>query len=93
MNVAPRVSQYARLAVPAAVIAGLISSIGATEAAADQTTVQSLLDQGYAVAGVVHSERAGGGVYLVKGNSLMFCDVQETPASTIVATQYCKPVK
>ena len=35
----------------------------------------------------------GAGVFLQKGNALVFCDVAETPASPTVATKYCKPVK
>jgi hypothetical protein len=35
----------------------------------------------------------GGGVFLQKGNALVFCIVAETPTSPTVATKYCKPVK
>ena len=48
---------------------------------------------GYTVAGVNTSVAGGGGVYLQKGNALVFCDVAETPYSPTVATKYCKPVK
>ena len=61
--------------------------IGAT------TTVQSLMDGGYTVAGVTQTAGGGAGVFLQKGNALVFCDVAETPYSPTVATKYCKPVK
>ena len=56
-------------------------------------SVQSLLDAGYTIAGVTVPRVGGGGVYLQKGNALVFCFVSETPSSPTVATQYCKPVK
>jgi hypothetical protein len=55
-------------------------------------TVQSLMIDGYTVAGVVTSA-IGPGVFLQKANSLLVCFVAETPGSPTVATQYCKPVK
>jgi len=55
--------------------------------------VQSLMDDGYTVAAVTTSQSGGAGVFLQKGNALVFCDVAETPYSPTVATKYCKPVK
>jgi len=54
--------------------------------------VQSLMGDGYTVAGVVTSP-AGPGVFLQKGNALVVCFVAEKPGSASVDTQYCKPVK
>jgi hypothetical protein len=51
------------------------------------------MDGGYTVAGVTQLP-GGAGVFLQKGNALVFCDVAETtPTSPAVATKYCKPVK
>jgi hypothetical protein len=51
------------------------------------------MDGGYTVAGVTQLP-GGSGVFLQKGNALVFCDVAETtPTSPTVATKYCKPVK
>jgi hypothetical protein len=94
MNTVSRVMQYCRcLAASTVVIAGMLSAVGGVDAKADDTTVQSLLTQGYTVVGVVLSQQAGAGVFLVKADNLMFCDVAETPTSPTVATRYCKPVK
>jgi hypothetical protein len=54
--------------------------------------VQSLMSDGYMVAGVVTSP-AGPGVFLQKNNALVVCFVAEKPGSAAVDTQYCKPVK
>jgi hypothetical protein len=51
------------------------------------------MDDGYTVAGVTQLPGGGAGVFLEKGNALVFCDVAETPYSPTVATKYCKPVK
>jgi hypothetical protein len=59
---------------------------------AQEQTVAALLKDGFAVAGVVPSS-AGPGLFLHKGDKLMFCVVAETPSSTDVATRYCKPVR
>jgi hypothetical protein len=72
-------------------IALLLSASGIT-ASAQNITVQSLMNEGYTVAGVMTSP-AGPGVFLQKGNALLVCFVAEKPASPTVATQYCKPVK
>ena len=58
-----------------------------------QVSVQSLLNDGYTIAGITTSQAGGGLVYLQKGNTLMLCFVAEKPGSTAVETQYCKPVK
>jgi hypothetical protein len=61
-------------------------------ASAQNITVQSLINEGYTVAGVITSS-AGPGVFLQNGHALFVCFVAETPGSPTVATQYCKPVK
>jgi hypothetical protein len=94
MNAASRVMQRSRrLAASTVVTAGVLCAVGESDVKADDTTVQSLLTQGYTVVGVVLSQQAGAGVFLVKADSLMFCDIAETPTSPTVATRYCKPVK
>ena len=55
-------------------------------------SVQSLMGEGYTVAGVITSP-AGPGVFLQKGSALVVCFVAEKPGSAAVDTQYCKPVK
>ena len=55
--------------------------------------VESLMSDGYTVAGVTQLPGGGAGVFLQKGNALIFCDVAETPSSTAVFTKYCKPGK
>ena len=74
-------------------LAALTLSAAQTVASAETMTVQSLLDGGYTVAGVTTSRTGGAGVFLQKGNALVFCFAAETPTSPTVATQYCKPVK
>jgi hypothetical protein len=59
---------------------------------AQNMTVQSLLSEGYTVAGVISSP-AGPGVFLQSGRALLVCFVAEEPGSSTVATRYCKPVK
>jgi hypothetical protein len=54
---------------------------------------QSLMGDGYTVAGIVQSPAGGAGVFLQKGNALVFCYVTEKPGSASLDTQYCKPVK
>jgi lipoate-protein ligase A len=51
------------------------------------------MGEGYTVAGVNTSVTGGGGVYLQKGKTLVYCYVTEKPGSESVDTQYCKPVK
>jgi len=60
---------------------------------AQTMNVQSLMGDGYTVAGVTQPPGGGAGVFLQKGNALVFCFVVETPDSPTVATKYCKPVK
>ena len=59
---------------------------------AQPISVQSLMGEGYTVAGVITSP-AGPGVFLQKGSALVVCFVAEKPGSAAVDTQYCKPVK
>ena len=66
--------------------------LAATQTAVSAMNVQSLMGDGYTVAGVVTSP-AGPGVFLQKGNALIVCFVAEKPGSASVDTQYCKPVK
>jgi len=60
-------------------------------AAADKPTVAALVKDGYEIKGVIPSN-AGPGILLQKGDDLEMCFVAETPSSTDIATQYCKPV-
>jgi hypothetical protein len=64
-----------------------------TAASAQTMSVQSLMDDGYTLVGVTAPPAGGGGVWLRKGNALVFCFVTESPSSPTVATKYCKPVK
>ena len=73
-------------------IVALLLSAGQVTASAQNMTVQSLMNEGYTVAGVITSP-AGPGVFLQKSNALIVCFVAETPGSATVATRYCKPVK
>jgi len=66
---------------------GIIST-----AAAAETTVETLLADGYTVVAAVTSQ-IGPGVFLQKGKSLELCFVSETPSSPSVSTRYCKPVQ
>ena len=77
----------ARLALASALVA---SASGA--AIAQEPTVAALLKDGFVIAGVIPSS-AGPGLFLHKGERLMFCVVAETPSSADVATRYCKPVR
>lgn len=77
------------IALPAALALAALQ----TAASAQTMSVQSLIDDGYRVAGVTAPPAGGGGVFLRKGNALIFCFVTETPSSPTVATKYCKPVK
>ena len=64
-----------------------------TAVAAQTMTVQSLLDDGYTLAGVFSSRTGAAGLFLQKRNALIFCGVSETPTSATLSTQYCKPVR
>lgn len=59
--------------------------------AADKPTVASLVKDGYEIKGVMPSN-AGPGILLQKGEDVVMCFVAETPSSSDIATQYCKPV-
>jgi hypothetical protein len=74
-------------------LAVLMLTATQTAVLAQTMNVQSLMDDGYKVAGVTQLPGGGAGVFLQKGNALVFCDVAETPTSPTVATKYCKPVK
>lgn len=76
-----------------ALVAALALLVGQPAASAETMTVQSLLNDGYTIAGVATSAIGGATIYLQKGNALMFCYATETPSSPTLATQYCKPVK
>ena len=76
----------ARLGLTAALL-----TASASAALAQAQTVAALLKDGFAVTGVIPSQ-AGPGLFLAKGDKLMFCVVAETPSSKDVATRYCKPV-
>jgi hypothetical protein len=76
-----------------ALLAILVLTATQTAVSAQTMDVQSLMDDGYTVAGVTQLPGGGAGVFLQKGNALVFCDVAETPTSPTVATKYCKPVK
>jgi hypothetical protein len=71
---------------------GLLLVASQMNASAQTMSVQSLMNEGYTVAGVVASP-AGPGVFLTKGGTLVVCFVAEKPGSAAVDTQYCKPVK
>jgi hypothetical protein len=74
-------------------LAALALAATQTAVSAQTMTVQSLMDDGYTVAGVTQPPSGGAGVFLQKGKALVFCFVAETPDSPTVATKYCKPVK
>jgi hypothetical protein len=75
-----------------ALVASALIAFGAGAALAQEPTVASLLKDGFIVAGVIPSS-AGPGLFLHKGDRLMFCVVAETASSADVATRYCKPVR
>jgi hypothetical protein len=64
-----------------------------TAVSAQTMTVSSLMSEGYTIAGITQPPTGGAGIFLLKGNALVFCAAAETPTSTTVATLYCKPVK
>lgn len=70
---------------------GGLVGIGSMASAAETTTVDTLLADGYTVVAAVTSQ-IGPGVFLQKGQSLQLCFVSETPSSLAVTTRYCKPV-
>ena len=71
----------------------LLASYLAASAQNLKITVQSLLNDGYTVAGITGSQAGGALVFLQKDKMLMSCFVTEKPGSPVVDTQYCKPVK
>ena len=71
----------------------LLASHIAASAQNLKITVQSLLNDGYTVAGITGSQAGGALVFLQKDKTLMSCFVTEKPGSSAVDTQYCKPVK
>jgi hypothetical protein len=70
---------------------GGLVGIGSIALAAETTTVDTLLADGYTVVAAVTSQ-IGPGVFLQKGQNLEVCFVSETPSSPAVTTRYCKPV-
>ena len=74
-------------------LAALSLAAAQTAVSAQTENVQSLMADGYTIAGVTQPPSGGAGVFLQKGNVLVFCFVAETPDSPTVATKYCKPVK
>ena len=74
-------------------VAALALLAAQTAGSAETMTVQSLLNDGYKIAGIATSAIGGATIYLQKGNALMFCYATETSSSPTLATQYCKPVK
>jgi len=76
-----------------ALLAALALAATQTAVSAQTMTVQSLMNDGYAIAGVATSRAGGANLFLQKGNALVYCYATETPGSPTLATQYCKPVK
>ena len=76
-----------------AALAALSLAAAQTAVSAQTENVQSLMADGYTIAGVTQPPSGRAGVFLQKGNALIFCFVAETPNSPTVATKYCKPVK
>lgn len=74
-------------------LAALALAATQTSVSAQTVNVQSLMADGYTIAGVTQPPGGGAGVWLQKGNALVFCFVAETPDSPTVATKYCKPVR
>jgi hypothetical protein len=70
----------------------IIALVTAASPALAQQNVAALLKDGFTVAGVIPSP-AGPGLFLHKGDKLIFCVVAETEKSPDVATRYCKPVR
>lgn len=60
--------------------------------AEEAVTVQSLLDDGFAVVSSIWTGNVGPGVFLQKGSSLYLCFVREQAADGPLTTQYCKAV-
>jgi len=62
-------------------LAVLVLAATQTAVSAQTMNVQSLLGDGYTVAGVASPPAGGAGVFLQKGNALVFCFVTEKPDS------------
>ena len=73
------------------VIAAALAAVG-SPAFAQQTSVASLLKDGFTLASTIPSS-AGPGLFLIRGDKLFFCVVAVTEKSADVATRYCKPVR
>jgi cysteine synthase len=69
----------------------VIVAASGTSQAQQAETVQSLISKGYVVVSSFEGP-AGPGIFLQRADSLYFCLATETPNSTDVRTQYCKPV-
>jgi hypothetical protein len=74
-------------------LAVLVLTATQTAISAQTINVQSLMGDGYTVAGFTQSLAGGAGVFLQKGHALVYCYVTEKPGSAALDTQYCKPVK
>jgi hypothetical protein len=70
---------------------GIAAALSSPALAADATTVQALLAQGYELVGTIPSQ-IGPGLFLQLGESLYLCFVSESPNSPDLKTHYCKPV-
>ena len=75
--------------------AAILSALALVQAeqalAAEITTVDSLLAEGYSVTAAIPSQ-IGPGLFLQKGPMLYACFVAEKPGVSILTTVYCKPV-
>ena len=74
--------------------AGLLLLLGfdiGTASAAEESTVQSLVSDGYAVASAWMSQ-IGPALVLQKNDKLYLCFVMERPDTPDIVTKYCKPV-
>jgi maltoporin len=74
-------------------LAAVMLAMTQTAVSAQTMNVQSLMGDGYTIAGVATSAAGGVGIFLQKGNALIYCYATEKPGSAAVDTQYCKPVK
>jgi hypothetical protein len=81
---------FRRMAVFAATFIPLSGAVAAAEEAA---TVQSLINQDFAIVGAVQVPAGGAGLFLQKKEQLFFCYATETPGSPTLTTRYCKPVQ
>jgi hypothetical protein len=70
----------------------LVAAAAATAAPAQQTTVKSLIGDGYAVVSTFMTP-IGPALFLQKADSLYVCFVTETLDSPVLRTNYCKAVE